>query len=72
MSPIFTQFGRSFSHKALFTKKMVETQSTTMLNKEIKYNSSPTLTICQLQVCHFPRPEEFPKFHRPTVSLNGG
>jgi len=24
---------------------MVETQNTTMLNKEIKYNSSPTLTI---------------------------
>jgi len=23
---------------------MVETQNTTMLNKEIKYNSSPTLT----------------------------
>ena len=34
--------GSAFTHKALFTKKMVETQNTTMLNKEIKYNSLPT------------------------------
>jgi len=33
------RYTQSFIHQ-----KMVETQNTTMLNKEIKYNSSPTLT----------------------------
>jgi len=36
---IYETHTQSFIHQ-----KMVETQNTTILNKEIKYNSSPTLT----------------------------
>ena len=47
-SPIFVRVDngiRGLVFTKLYSPKMVETQNATMLNKEIKYNSSPTLTI---------------------------